>query len=323
MSKAYSVLLRRPVFALLMSAVLLATAGLLTSAGQAKTLNVSLVMSDSSPPYRQFANSFNSALTASKAEVNIVESPAISAIHADLIVAVGMKAAELAAAQSATPVLVAMVPEAGYRELLAHVPPQKSPAMISAIYLNQPWNRWLDFLHAALPERRKIGLLYSPDTHIDIGGLRKNIAARGGSLIAQPVRSADELFPGLKNVLASSDVLLAIPDSAIYSSNNIRNILLTSYRHGVPLIGISQAYVNAGAVGAIFSTSEQLAEQTSTTVISFARTGQLPEPQYPGAFTIAVNQPVARSLGIAVLSQETIRGQMDNAKMDKAGGPNR
>lgn len=323
MSEAYSALLRRPIFALLMAAGLLATAGLLTTAGQAKILNVSLAMSDSSPPYRQFANSFKSALTASKAEVNIVESPAISAIHADLIVAVGMKAAELAVAQSATPVLVAMVPEAGYRELLAHVPPQKSPAMISAIYLNQPWNRWLDFLRAALPERRRIGLLYSSDTQIDIGSLRKHIAARGGSLIAQPVRSADELFFSLKNVLASSDVLLAIPDSTIYSSNNIRNILLAGYRHGVPLIGISQAYVNAGALGAIFASAEQLAEQTSATVILFARTGQLPEPQYPAAFTIAVNPQVARSLGIAVPSQETIRGQMDNAQTDKSGEPKR
>lgn len=323
MSNAYSILLRRPVIALLMTAVLLIAAGVLTSAGQKKTLNISLVMSDSSPPYRQFANSFNSALASNKAEVNIVESPAISATHADLIVAVGMNAAELAVAQFATPVLVAMVPEAGYRELLAHVSPQKSPAMISAIYLNQPWNLWLDFLHAALPDRRRIGLLYSPETQIDIEGLRKHIAARGGSLVTQPVRSADELFARLESVLASSDVLLAIPDSTIYSSNNIRNILLTSYRHGVPFIGISQAYVNAGALGAIFSTPEQLAEQTGAAVILFARTGQLPEPQYPAAFTIAVNPQVARSLEIAVPSQEAIRGQMDKAKMDKTGGPKR
>jgi len=312
-----------PTFALLTTAVLLTVAVLLAAAGQTKILNVSLVMSDSSLPYRQFANSFNSALAASKAEVNIVESPVISTTHADLIVAVGMKAAKLAAAQFDTPVLVVMVPEASYRELLAHVAPQKAPAMISAIFLNQPWNRWLDFLHAALPERRKIGLLYSPDTQIDIEGLRKNIAARGGSLIAQPVLSADELFSRLESVLASSDVLLAIPDSTVYSSNNIRNILLTSYRHGVPLIGISQAYVNAGAVYAIFASAEQMAEQTSAAVISFARTGQLSEPQYPAAFTIAVNQQVARSLGIAVTSQEIIRGQMNNTKIDKTREPNR
>ena len=42
----------------------------------------------------------------------------------------------------------------------------------------------------------------------------------------------------------------------------MRNILLTSYRRGVPLVGLSQAYVNAGALAAIFSTTEQLAEQT-------------------------------------------------------------
>jgi ABC-type uncharacterized transport system substrate-binding protein len=311
MYKVNPVLLHRPIF------VLLAITVLLVAAEQAKTLNVSLVMSDSGPPYRQFANSLNSALAASETNVNIVESTVIGTTKADLIVAVGTKAAELAAAQFDTPVLVAMVPEAGYRELPAQAAPKKIARPISAIYLDQLWMRRIDFLRAAFPERRRIGLLYSPDTHIDIEGLRKNVAARGGALIAQPVRSTDELFEKLESVLAGSDVLLAIPDSAIYSNSNIRNILLTSYRHGVPLIGISQAYVNAGALGAIFSTPEQLAVQAGATVISFAQTKQLPEPQYPAAFTIAVNQQVARSLGIAVPSQEEIRNRMDKAKKDK------
>ena len=298
---------------------LLLASMVLMSVAQTHTLNVSLILSDSSSPYRQFADSFNSALVASNADMHIVELPLNGSVDAlrssslpgtgkaDLIVAVGTKAAELSVAQIDTPVLVVMVPEAAYQKLLA----QKSLPTISAIYLNQSWDRQLDFLRAALPERRKVGLLYSPDTRIDIENLRKKIVARGGSLIARSVQSADSLFFSLESVLADSAVLLAIPDNAIYNNSNFLNILLTSYRHKVPLVGISKAYVNAGALCAIFSTPEQLAGQAGKTVVSFSRDGQLPAPQYPAVFTIEVNQQVARSLEIELPSQDEIRGKIN------------
>lgn len=305
-------MLRHLIIRLLSCAVVL-----LTTAAQAGTLNVRLILSDSSPPYRQFAASFNKALAASKADVAVTESQAISGANTDLIVTVGMKATELAAAQTGTPVLAVMVPRIGYENLVTPVVPQKTIRSISAIYLDQPWDRQLDFWRAALPERRRIGLLHSLDTRIDVARLRRDISDRGGSLVAQPVRSAEGLFSSLENVLDGSDVLLAIPDGMIYSSSNIRNILLTSYRHGVPLIGLSQSYVNAGALCAIFSTPEQLAEQASSAVILFSRTRQLPDSQYPADFTIAVNQQVARSLGIELPSPEAIRSQMDKAKEER------
>lgn len=302
-------------------AILAVLAGfmMLMSGGQAQTLYVSLLLSDGSSSYRQFADSINIALSASKADVQIFEvpfnSPAdagrLSALpgarNADLIVAVGTKAAELSIAQVATPVLIVLVPDTGYQKLLTHeiLPP------ISAIYLNQPWDRQFAFLRAALPELRKIGLLYSPDSGIDIETLRKKIAARGGSLIARPVQSADSLYAALESVLADSVVLLMVPDSAIYSSSNIRNILLTSYRRHVPLVGISKAYVNAGAVCAIFSTPEQLAGQASGAIVLFARNRQLPAPQYPAEFTIEVNRQVARSLELELPAQDEIRTQMN------------
>jgi putative ABC transport system substrate-binding protein len=284
----------------------------------ADNLKVLVVLSDTSAPYQSFATALNKSLPALM-RTTVLEHPeqlSRDVPQADLIVAVGMKATELAAAQTGIPVLAVMIPRMGYEELLAQSSPKKITRSFSAIYLDQPWIRRIDFWRAALPERRRIGLLHTPDTRIDVARLRHDVAQRGGSLVAQPVLSADELFSGLESVLANSDVLLAIPDSLIYSSSNIRNILLTSYRRGVPLIGLSQAYVNAGALCAIFSTPEQLAEQTGATVILFARNRQLPERQYPAAFTIAVNQQVARSLGIAVPTEEAIRNRMDKAEED-------
>ena len=282
----------------------------------AENLKVLVVLSDNSAPYEFFATALNNSLPALM-RATVLEHPeqfSSAVTQVDLIVAVGMKATQATTVQNRIPVLAAMIPQAGYEALLAQAATKKILPQMSAIYLDQPWLRQVDFWRAALPERRRIGLLHSSDAHIDVARLRKDIAQRGGALITQPVHSADELFSGLESVLASSDVLLATPDSLIYSSSNIRNILLTSYRYRVPLIGLSQAYVNAGALCAVFSTPEQLAAQAGAMVISFARNRQLPVPQFPAAYTIAVNQQVARSLGIELPSPEAIRSQMDQAK---------
>ena len=300
----------------LVISLLLGSGLLFTTVAQAEKLNVQLILSDSSPPYQQFATSLNQALASSKADILVAKSPDISGSKIDLIVAVGMKAAESAAAQTHTPVVAVMVPKAGYENLLAQFSSKKNNLSISAIYLDQPWDRRLDFLRAALPDQRRIGVLYTDGTHIDIAHLRENIANRGGTLVAKPVLSANGLFPALESILDDSDVLLAMPDSMIYNSSNIRNILLTSYRHGVPLVGLSLSYVNAGALCAIYTTPEQLGEQTGSTLISFARTRRLPASQFPADFTIAVNQQVARSLGIELQSQEVIRSRMIKSRED-------
>lgn len=288
---------------------------LMTGLACAGTLNVSLVLSDSSPPYRQFAESFRKSLSPTKADVVVVEAQADgnSANHADLIVTVGMKATEMAVAQNGAPVLAVMIPDNGYQELMAKALRHKPAKLVSAIYLNQPWDRQVTFLHAALPERRKIGLLHSPEARIDVAGLNRQVASQGGSLVALSVQSVEKLFLSLENVLENSDLLLAVPDSTIYNSGSIRNILLTSYRKGVPLIGLSQTYVNAGALCAIFSTTEQMAEQAGSTVALYAQNRQLPGPQYPVDFTVAVNQQVAHSMGIELPSPEKIRIQMGKA----------
>jgi ABC-type uncharacterized transport system substrate-binding protein len=285
------------------------TAVLMAGAARAETLNVNLFLSDNSPPFRQFADAFIRALGASKAEVAVTETMDIRG-SAGLIVAVGMKASELAVTQSKTPVLAVMIPDNSLQSLLEQPSRKLSARLISAIFLNQPWDRQLDFLHAAFPERRRIGLLHSPDTLIDVADLRMQIAKRGGALVAQQVPSAEKLFPSLESVFAGSDLLLAIADNAIYNSSSIRNILLTGYRKGIPLVGLSQSYVSAGALCAVFSTTEQMAGQAGATVISFSRNGKLPDPQYPAEFTISVNQQVARSMGIELPAAEAIQRQM-------------
>lgn len=283
---------------------------------QAEALNVRLVMSGRTPPYQQFSAALDKALVENNADVTIIESQADAVSRSngnakiDLVIAVGMKATELAITDFDAPLLSTMIPRASYEMLREKYSSLRSSNAVSAIYLDQPWDRQLNFIQAALPGHSVVGVLYSPDTPIVLPRL-----PQGMSLNAKSVSSARTLFAALESILNSSDVLLVVPDSEIYSSSNVRNILLASYRQRVPLIGVSQAYVNAGALCAIFSTPEQLAEQVARAIISFARGRQLPMPQYPELFSIGINNQVARSLGIEMAPPDAIR-----RRMEKAGG---
>lgn len=287
---------------------------LLAAAAQADTLNVRLILSDNTPAYQQFSVALKNTLAASKAGVGIIEYQAGN-LHqsgsgkpVDLVVAAGMKATEAAITHFDAPVLSVMTPKIAYETLLERRFSPHHAKALSAIYLDQPWARQLDFIQATLPGHSVVGLLYSPRTSITLPRL-----PRGMSINAQSVRSTETLFATLENVLNNSDVLLVIPDSEIYSSSNVRNILLTSYRMKIPLVGISQAYVNAGALCAIFSTPEQIAGQAGETIVSFTRDRRLPEPQYPTSFSISLNQSVAHSLGIELAAPEVIRERMGKA----------
>ena len=287
---------------------------LLTNSVQAEALNVRLVMSGSAPPYQQFSAALDKALVENNADVTVIESQADAASRSnggakiDLVIAVGMKATEFAITDFDAPLLSTMIPRTSYEMLREKHSSLRSSNAVSAIYLDQPWDRQLNFIQAALPRHSVVGVLYSPNTPIVLPRL-----PQGMSLNAKSVSSAKTLFATLENILNSSDVLLVIPDSEIYSSSNVRNILLASYRQRVPLIGVSQAYVNAGALCAIFSTPEQLAEQVAKAIISFSSDRQLPGPQYPESFSIGINNQVARSLGIEMASPDAIRQRMEKA----------
>ena len=282
---------------------------------RSENLRVLVVLSDSSPPYKSLANSLSNNLPAS-IQSTVQEQPEVATnlAQVDLIVSVGMKASLSALTQTGVPVLAVMIPRVGYEELLAQTSPQKRPPAFSVIYLDQPWARQMDFIQTALPMQRRIGLLYSPNAHIDPDDLRQQVSERGIALIAKPVSSADKLFSTLDDLLGNCDVLLALPDNTIYNSINIRNILLSSYRFDIPFIGLSQAYVTAGALGAIFSSPQQVSDQIASTILNFARNGKLPEPQYPRDFSISLNPEVANSLGIELLSTDVIRNKMNNTK---------
>lgn len=102
------------------------------------------------------------------------------------------------------------------------------------------------------------------------------------------------------NRIADIPVILAMPDSGIYNAENLRSILLTTYRSNQALVGFSVALVNAGALATTYSEIEDIGAQVDDIVAEFEATGRLPEPQFPKYFRTLVNEDVARSLNIVI-----------------------
>lgn len=210
-----------------------------------------------------------------------------------LVVTLGAKAGQAATLAADSALLHVLLPKARYDEL-------HQQQVQSAIYVEQTIERQSHLLVAALPQKRRVGILHTSATADQVAAMRRHFKLHGYSVYAREVGGKLTLPDALQEVLANSDVLFALPEPGIYNSSTLRNILFSTYRAGIPLIGFSAGYVNAGALAAIYSTPAQIIEQTAEAVQQYAASKTLPAAQYPRRFEISVNEKVANSLGLAL-----------------------
>jgi ABC-type uncharacterized transport system substrate-binding protein len=215
-----------------------------------------------------------------------------------VVVALGTRAFATALALHSAPVVAAMVPADAFDRVTRRVVRQSTAKGVSGVFLDQPARRRINLVRLTLPGRQRVGVLIGPDRESELRLLSDAAAGTGIELRVEQVAGSATLYRALSRLLAEVDVVLAVPDSAIFNTGNIHNILLATYRAGVPVLGFSQAYVQAGALLALYSTPRQIAGQVAELVQRAQAGRSLPPPQHPRAFTVGVNPTVARSLDI-------------------------
>ena len=157
----------------------------------------------------------------------------------------------------------------------------------------------MDLVRIALPEARRVGVLFGADSQAQAAALQAASQSRGLDLVTAVVPPGELAYPALQKVLEDADLLMALPSPQVYNSSSTQNILLASYRARVPFIGFSASYVQAGAVAAVSSTPAMVSRQTAVMARNLLMGRGLPgAPQYPQDFTVNVNEQVARSLGL-------------------------
>lgn len=204
---------------------------------------------------------------------------------------------------SSAPVLAALLPEAAYASLAPSLPPRSS-----AVWLDQPPERFLALIQRAMPHRRRVGVLLGPASVALESRLERAASERQLVLVkSRMLEETQNLFPLLRTLLAESDVLLALPDPLIYNPATLQNILIATYRQRVPVVSYAESHVRAGATLSLFTTPQEVARQVAAATQLLWTQGQLPAPAKAASGSVVVNNQVARSLGLNVPDAETLQ----------------
>lgn len=240
-------------------------------------------------------------LSADVLVISPAELAATARLSPALFVVLGAEAAKVVLhAGVRAPVLCTLLPRSSFERLLSSAA-RKTPTPWSALYLDQPWSRQLELIRLAVPSMRRIAVLWGPESQQTAPALKAIVAAKGFELLEASVAGADSVFPDLQAVLHDAELLLAVPDPQLYNSNSIQHILLASFRARVPMVAFSPAYVRAGALLALYVTPTQIGLQAGAIARDVLQGKALPAaPLYSRDFKVAVNEHVARSLGLSL-----------------------
>lgn len=285
---------------------------LLAQATQAGT--VTLVLSDNGGPFKEFADTLGDQFARGAWSIALQgKHDAVDlGVRTDLIVTAGSEAlSRILTRGGSTPVLATLITRSAFEQVLADHPGSRR---VGAIFLDQPAARQAAFLRQLLPDANRIGMLGRRDSSASLRTYRGALSSQGQTLEIEDSESDAAFLPALAALLPRVDAFLAIPDTRLFNRESIRPLLMTALRHRRPVIGYSQSMVTAGALAAVFSSPAQIALQAAELIQ--ANGSQLPPPQYPVQFSIAINRPVAEALGIETRDESIIRrglGRMRDA----------
>lgn len=289
---------------------LLASALLCLPLAAAAFDHIQILVANPSPATDEFIRSLRSQLDARNAgQVSIrARLDSNPPPEGTLTIAVGVQALQQAASQRGA-VLGVLIPQPAFERL--HT--AGNAASLSAIFLDQPPARQMQLLRQLLPQADSIGIPLGPVSAPLQQSLVRAAKEHGLKAVTATIDKESELTPALRGLLEGADALLAVPDPVVHQPTTAQTLLLTSYRYQKPVIGYSQAYVNAGALAAAFSSPADIARQAAEILNQIPeRSTTLPPPQAPRFFSIAINRQVARSLGIEPQDPATLAEHLMN-----------
>ncbi len=297
--------------------LLLFTLWLACSGGFVQAASIVIVTSERSSAYMEALEAVLGELERAgvarteSLQLSVAEWSSAAPLSARLFVTLGEEAASALAKRKEyrVPVLCALLPRSSFQRVLQQS--GRTPSeQFSALYLDQPLARQFELIRLALPQARRVGVVWGPESRAQAGVARAVALAHGLELVQATVARDELLYPALKAVLEDAEVLLAVPDPQVYNSSSIQNILLSSFRARAPLVAFSPAYVRAGALLALYETPAQVGQQAAVIARAVLQGKPLPAaPLYAREFSVAVNEHVARSLRLS-LNADALREQL-------------
>lgn len=293
----------------------------------AKTYNILVISSGSSIAYTKVIDTIRSTVASSSRlsksgtttefstlflkNISTSEQLQRKVKNYDLLLTIGKGAVEKVTQLSISPPIVStLIPKQSYDQYQTAL--NKVAKKTTAIFIDNPPERQILLANTLLGQVQRLGVLIGENSPHKKNTIRGIINKSGIKARIETVRKTDNIIRKLSHVLSESDAFLALPDAQIFNRDTAKNILLTTYRQRTPVIAYSASYVKAGALAAVYSTPQQIAEQTGNTIISILQSPwSFPkENAYPEDFEVSINKSVAKSLNIPTHSETKLKNMI-------------
>lgn len=189
---------------------------------------------------------------------------------------------------------------------------------LSAIYMDQPPARQLNFARLVNPQLKSIGTIYDQYSTELANQLAESAAQLTIEFHKQSLSEQDNPVATLRKMYADIDVFLALPGKYIFNPSTAKWMLYLSYQNRKPLLGFSADYVQAGAFAAVFSNPADIALQASEWIKAAAENDyKFNAPGYPTHFNVSINKQVAARINLESLSEEQLHRQLLQMEMSQ------
>ena len=284
----------------------------------ANNIVISAVLSNNYREYREALEGFEDALKQANLnfQIELIENKGtgnfdlsiidqIKQTGPDLVLAIGTKAAyNLSEHIKNIPIVYSMVLKPQFSN-------QLPDSNVTGVTLKIPAFTQFSILRKVIPNLRTIGVLYSADENFDlIREARRDARTLGLDLVALEVENERNVPNTLENLIKVVDIIWMIADNAVNSQESRRFIILESFKNNIPVIGLAENIVHAGAAFAISSDYRKIGIQSGKLAMKiFSRSDSSHfECEFPNDIILYVNERIVNGIGLKI--PDSINGQV-------------
>ena len=239
-----------------------------------------------------------------------------------LLIAVGTQAAEAILSSGVeSPLLSIMVPSTTYQKLLMRYPAgenQTGGGQRAAIFMDQPPERQINFAKLIAPHAKTYGTLFDNTSQQLVAGLSQAAKAQSVAFKSRHLVDSDNPLKVLKKMYREIDMFISVPSQFMFNRSTAKWMLYLSLRNKKPLLGFSEDFVKAGALGAVYSTPEDIAREAGEWISEYQKSGQCTSAsKFPRYFKVSVNQDVADAFNLTLDAEDVLKWELDKLELNQ------
>lgn len=295
----------------------LVASGLLINshAVQTKPSIIVILKSRDIEPYRLALSGFRSALENNRIDFSLTEYSledksetkdtilaGIRSHSPSLVLSIGTGATELAKSNiKDTPVVFSMVlnpVSSGFVKSM-----KQGEENLTGASMDITAKKQLEIFKSLVPRAKRFGVLYNPsETGVLIEAAKQDAKSLGVELVTFSIASEKDIPKAMEGIEKKIDALWAVADSSVFTPASTQYILLYTLRNGLPFMGLSSAFVKAGALFAITWDYEDIGRQSGELAVQILQ-GKAPSElpiMTPRVTKLALNLKTAGRIGVKI-----------------------